>query len=302
MEWQTEKLDGFLDIRNNSGALIYCRAFKLLARDAVGPNAEKKILEAAGVVGGHRCVRRFTFCPIINARLTPHEHFVFRWKDLPDVKYRIALAPEGDSQSAFCPNSGDDFHFTLNTLEKASDKSLTLEEFHFPRQMIDALGKTATLNYLTMISCYHDGDDPIFPAIGRLKNLRGLDMEQWFGTERGNIIFDRTAVAELHKLEDFGVLALRNGIVYSDDALSELGTLKNLKALCLNLRCHKFANKRACVERLSFLKELARLEYLNISTQFNCLMPRDLPPTPNLKYLVLEGREYLVREGKVRRT
>ena len=293
MEWQTGVLDGVLEIRNNKDDLIYYRTFKLPAKEAVGQEAEAKILEAAGVFFSPRCVRRFTFCPIINARLTPQEHFVFRRKSLPYVKYMIALAPEGDSASAFSPNADDDFQLTLDALKRSPDKSLTLEDFQSPGKMIDAVGKVTDLHYLTLTYCHNVCNDRIFPAIGHLKSLRGLDMNQW----NEDVIFDLAAVAELRKLKQLEVLALRCGIIFSDEALRELGTLKNLKALCLKLSGHEFADRGACIEMLSFLKELDHLEYLNITTPFRlsrkkCLTPRDLALPPSLKYLELEEKIY----------
>lgn len=292
MKWQTEVLDGVLEICNNNDDLIYHRTFKLPAKDVIGQDAEEKILEAAGVFLSPRCVRHFTFCPIINARLTPHEHFVFRRKSLPYVKYMIALAPEGDSASAFSPKADDDFQFTLDALKKSPDKSLTLEDLQSPGQMIDAVGKVTDLHYLTLLYCHNIGNYPIFPAIGSLKSLRGLDINQW----NENMIFDLAAVAELRKLKQLEVLALRHGIIFTDEALRELGTFKNLRALCLNLFGHEFADREACVAMLAFLKGFDNLEYLRITSPFahsrkKHLTPRDLQLPPNLKYLVLDGKE-----------
>ena len=117
------------------------------------------------------------------------------------------------------------------------------------------------------------------------------------------MIFDRAAVTELCKLENFEVLALRNGINISDDALREIGTLKNLKALYLNLSSHEFADKSACVEALSFLKKLDKLEYLNITTRHpfspDRLTHRDLELPPSLKYLELEGKVHRFHSAPV---
>ena len=108
------------------------------------------------------------------------------------------------------------------------------------------------------------------------------------------MIFDCAAVAELCNLQNFEVLSLRNHIIISDDALREIGTLKNLKALYLNLSNHEFADKSARVAALSFLKKLDKLEVLHISTRYpysrDRLRLRDLELPPCLKYLELEGK------------
>lgn len=293
MEWQTEKLSGYLEITAD-GHLIHSSEFTLPAEAAVGKITRRNILDAAGMSrSGVRCVRHRETWLIVNARVTPREHLFFVRRDLPDIQYRIMLYP-ADPEIRFCQRGDNEFWPVLGKLQSASVKSLILDSCQNPARRVDVADAVVELRHLTLKSCRHVACGTLFPAIGRLKQLRGLDIDQLERRER--IVFDRAAVTELGKLENFEVLALRNGITITDDALREIGTLKNLKALYLNLSSHEFANKSACIAALSFLKKLDKLEYLNITTRHphsrDRLTLRALEFPPNLKYLVLEGRVY----------
>ena len=234
-------------------------------------------------------------CPRCNAELSiyvlhdDYDTFCHKCGYFPKKK---SLYPEIEAK--YCPKvqNGD---LSEAEFEEYLCEDCVYDDCVLARSVLDDFGlvqAAAELRYLTLKSCWHG--DPVFPAIGRLKHLRGLDLDQMCQEERGYIVFDSAAVKELGKLENLEVLALRNCVAYSKDALAKLGTLKNLKALHLNLLNHKFADKNACVEVLSFLKKLDKLEYLNISTRYpfspDRLTVRDLELPPSLKYLELEGK------------
>ena len=296
MEWQTEKLSGYLEITAD-GHLIHSSEFTLPAETAVGKITRRNILDAAGMSrSGVRCVRHRKTWPIINARVTPREHLFFVRRDLPNIQYRIMLYP-ADPEIRFCQRGDNEFWPVLGKLQSASVKSLILDSCQNPARRVDVADAVVELRHLTLKSCRYVAHDPVFLSIGRLKQLRGLDLDQRERRER--IVFDRAAVTELGKLENLEVLALRNGVVYSEDALAELGTLKNLKALYLNLSSHKFADKRACAAALSFLARLTKLEYLTIHSSFK-LSPRELALPPSLKHLQLNAKSKRLIQDKER--
>jgi len=311
MKWQTENLSGWVDFRKLDGeSICNLREFEIPASEAVGKYAKYNILDAAGV---HprvkiRCVRHFMSYPIVLARLVPSEHLVFQWQDVSGLQCVINLKPDF-TPAKFVLEREEDSQLALDELRKKHLDTLCLEFYPSPGRIIEAAGKVTELRHLELRSSF---DASTFSAIGRLPNLRGLQLdrlERCFSKKiikngkrsleftqddvMPEMIFDRAAVAELRKLQNFEVLSLRNFITISDDALREIGTLKNLKALYLNLSNHEFADKRACVAALSFLKKLDKLEVLNISTRYpfsrDRLTVRDLELPPNLKYLSING-------------
>ena len=303
MEWQTEKLSGSLRIMKRNGWYVYGTLFAIPACEAVGSNAKVNVSRAARLDGAKkRCVSHYFSWGIRSARITPCEHMVFRYDAAPDINYWISLSPDHDDEPRFCQSEDSDFCNTLNELLRHPSRALTLRDCQSPEQLINVADAVVELRYLTLKSCWRVAHGHVFPAIGRLKQLRGLDIDQLERRER--IVFDRAAGTELGKLEHLEVLALRNGVVYSDDALREIGTLKNLKALYLNLSSHEFANKSACIAALSFLKKLDKLEYLNITTRHpfspDRLTHRDLELPPSLKYLELEGKVHRFHSAPVK--
>ena len=313
MEWKTENLKGGISFRKRNGEPIYSNDFEIPASEAVGKHAKRNILSAAGVWRpvDARCVRHFVSYPIVLARVVPSEHLIFRWKDAPGIQCVINLQPDFTPAKLFRLERKEDGQLALDGLRKKHLDTLCLDFYPSPGRIIEEAGRVTELRYLELDSSF---DASTFPAIGRLPHLRGLQLdrrERFFIKKRRKngkrslelkrdddaipeMIFDRTAVEELRKLQNFEVLSLRNFITISDDALREIGTLKNLKALYLNLSNHEFADKSACIATLSFLKKLDKLEVLNITTQHPFsrarLRLRDLELPPSLKYLELEGK------------
>ena len=312
MEWQTEKLSGWVDFKKLDGeSICNLREFEIPASEAVGKYAKYNILDAAGVRPRvkNRCVRHFMSYPIVLARLVPSEHLIFQWQDVSDLQCVINLKPDF-TPATFVLEREEDSQLAIDELRTKHLDTLRLDFFPSPGQIIEEAGQVTELRYLELDSSF---DASTFPAIGRLPHLRGLQLdrlERRFSKKiikngkrsleftqddaTPEMIFDCAAVAELRKLQNFEFLSLRNHITISDDALREIGTLKNLKALYLNLFNHEFADKSARVAALSFLKKLDKLEYLNISTRYpfspDRLTVRDLELPPSLKYLELEGK------------
>ena len=298
-------------IKKNDGPSIYYRFFEMSAAEATGPDAQRKILDAAGVSpqANIRCVRRFVTHSILLARVMAQEHFVFRWQDIAEIQCEIGLSPSSARAQELNSTCEDDLQGMLKALQQDRNDALFLgSRIHSPTRIIEAAGRVTELHRLRLESC----DDPTFPAIGRLRQLRGLELEnpkkfhverikyngeqikQVVEDEKQNvIIFDAAAAEELRKLEHLEVLSLRNGITITDDAFQEIGRLKNLKALRLNLSNHEFADKNACIAALSFLKKLDRLEYAEIVNPFARsrarLTLRDLELPPSLRYLEING-------------
>ena len=311
MEWQTEKLTGWICFRKLNKETIYSNDFEIPASEMVGKHANRNILSAAGVwrPADARCVRHFVSYPIVLGQLIPSDHLIFRWKDISDIECEITL--DAHTPAKFRLEREEDSQLALEEMRKNHLDTLCLEFYPSPERIIEEIDQVTELRYLALDSSFAPS---IFQTIGRLSHLRGLQLDRrerfYIKKRRKNgkqsleltldedafpeMIFDRAAVTELCKLENFQVLALRNFITITDDALMELGALKNLKALYLNLSSHEFADKSACVEALSFLKKLDKLEYLNITTRHphsrDRLMRRDLELPTNLKYLVLEGK------------
>jgi len=311
MEYQTEKLSGWISFRKLNKEPIYSNDFEIPAGEAVGKHAKRNILGTAGVWrhADARCVRHFMSYPIILGQLIPSDHLIFRWKEISDIECEITLATH--TPEKFRLGREEDNQFALEEMRKNHLDTLCLEFYPSPKRIIEEIDNITELRYLALDSSFAPS---IYQTIGHLSHLRGLQLdrcERFFIMKRRKngkqsleltrdddaipeMIFDRAAVTELCKLPNFEVLALRNFITITDDALAELGALKNLKALYLNLSNHEFADKRSCVKALSFLKTLDKLEVLNITTRHpfsrERLTLRDLALPPNLKYLELEGR------------
>ena len=314
MEWQTEKLTGWICFRKLNKETIYSNDFKIPASEAVGKHANRNILSAAGVwrPADARCVRHFVSYPIVLGQLIPSGHLIFRWKDISDIECEITL--DAHTPAKFRLGREEDSQFALEEIRENHLDTLCLEFFPSPKQIIEEIDKITELRYLALDSSFAPS---IFRTIGHLSHLRGLQLdrrERFFINKRRKkgkqsleltldedafpeMIFDRAAVTELGKLENFEVLALRNGINISDDALREIGTLKNLKALYLNLFNQKFADKRACAAALSFLTRLTKLEYLTVHSSFE-LSPHDLKLPSSLKHLQLNTKSRRLVQSK----
>ena len=313
MEWQTEKLSGWVDFRKLNGeSICNLKEFEIPASEAVGKYAKYNILDVAGVYPRVkiRCVRHFMSYPIVLARVVPSEHLIFQWQEVSGIQCVINLKPDF-TPAKFVLEREEDSQLALDELRKKHLDTLCLDFYPSPGRIIEEAGRVTELRYLELDSSF---DASTFSAIGRLSHLKGLqlDRRERFSVKRimkngkrslefmrdndaiPEMIFDCAAVAELRKLQNFEVLSLRNLITISDDALREIGTLKNLKALYLNLSNHEFADKSARVAALSFLKKLDKLEVLHISTRYpfsrDRLTVRDLELPPRLKYLQLEGK------------
>ena len=313
MEWETEKLSGWVDFRKLDGeSICNLRRFEIPASEAVGKYAKYNILSAAGVwpSANIRCVRHFVSHSILLARVITSEHFVFHWQDIAEIKCEIGLRPSSARAQELKSTCGDDLQSALDAMQQNRNDALFLgSRIYSPAQIIEAADRVTELHRLRLESC----DDATFSAIGRLRELRGLELEnptkihvekikkngkqieRFVEDEKQNVvIFDAAAAGELRKLEHLEVLSLRNGITVTNDAFQEIGALKNLKALHLNLADHQFRDRNACAAALAFLKELDQLEYAEIVTPFARsrarLRPRDLELPPSLKYLQLDGR------------
>ena len=288
MEWQTKNLNGRVVITKDSEpGTVYHHQFKITTIKAIGPEAKKNILQAA--VGHHfefRCVKHsITWC--VTTRPKPYEHFSFRRTDIPDVDYHITLKNDvSPSGIGFGPTDGsteqtNEFrNFLMQMAEKKYD-DLALN-FCTPTELLPEINRVAQLRYLTLMECSFDNSEEVFKEIGRMEQLRGLCLHgMWCG------LLDSAAVGELCKLNNFETLCVRTGFPISIDAVRELGNLKNLRALHLELRgncCIEHERRAALVSALSSLQSLEKLEFLVLNTSPR-LAPRELALPPNLKYL-----------------
>jgi len=291
MIWETEILDGVLTIKDKDDNLIFANRFTMPADDAVGPEAKKNILHAA--VGRRlefRCVKH-SITWLVSTRPEPYEHFIFRRTDIPDVDYHITLSNDHSlSRIGFCPSGGSTEHtkefpdFLKQMAEKQYD-DLTLS-FCTPTKLLPEINRVAQLRYLTLMECSFDNSEEVFKEIGRMGQLRGLCLHgMWCG------LLNAAAVGELCKLKIFETLCVRTGFPISVDAVRELGKLKNLRALHLELwgNCRiEHERRTALVSALSALRSLEKLEFLTLSVSPR-LSPGELTLPPSLKYLEINN-------------
>ena len=122
-----------------------------------------------------------------------------------------------------------------------------------------------------------------------MKGLRGLCLRGL-----GGGVLDSAAVEELCKLTNLESLMTGVGFLVSIDAVRELGKLKNLRALHLELwgNCRIEHERRAVlVSALSSLRSLEKLEFLVLNTSPR-LSPRELALPPNLKFLEINDHVF----------
>ena len=288
--WETENLRGTLWVKNHDGAVIWHDSFEMPSDKAVGPDAKRNILDAAGcriALSDCHCVKH-SITWHVYSRIFPTEHFCFCRNNLPDIRYVIEL--EDDFSSGITFNGTEDINEEFaDCLKEIKEKQCDDVGFWFcstPGSIIRKIRKMTDLHYLTFFNC-NSYDFPIFQEIGRLKNLRGLCLNGW----QTLFDLDRAAVGELRKLKKLETLSIHFGTRIAAEALPELGSLKSLKGLNLQLGTDymKGNDQKTSAEALSFLRELENLEVLTLQVTPR-LSPRDLALPPNLKYLLINGR------------
>lgn len=305
MEWQTEKLEGYLTITKDDapGSVIHLQHFFIPASEATGPDARRNILRCAGCdYPDIRCVKH-SIIYYVNSHIDPREQFCFRRPDFPDFDYDISL---GNDYSASRIAYGSDFGYPSNfpaflkRLEENRYDDLILS-FCMPHELLPAINKATQIHYLTLFECYGRNGQATFQEIGRMKGLRGLCLRGL-----GGGVLDSAAVEELCKLTNLESLMAGVGFLVSIDAVRELGKLKNLRALHLELwgNCRIEHERRAVlVSALSSLRSLEKLEFLVLNTSPR-LSPRELALPPNLKYLEINDHVFRlpVSQAKPRQT
>lgn len=288
MEWQTEKLAGHLIItKDDAPVTVHRQHFYIPASEAAGPDARRNILRCAECdYPDIRCVKHWITWRVFS-RLFPVEHFCFCRNNLPDIRYVIEL--EDDFSTGITFNGTEDINEEFaDCLKEIKEKQYDDVGFWFcstPGSIIRKIRKMTDLHYLTFFNC-NSYDFPIFQEIGRLKNLRGLWLNGW----QTLFDLDRAAVGELRKLKKLETLSIHFGTRIAAEALPELGSLKSLKGLNLQLGkdCITGNSHKTTAEALSFLPELENLEVLSLHVTPR-LSPRDLALPPNLKYLSING-------------
>ena len=295
MEWQTEKLAGHLIItKDDAPVTVHRQRFYIPASEATGPDAKRNILRCAGCdYPDIRCVKH-SRTYYISSRIELHEQFCFRRTDLPDFDCYISL---GDDYSAsritFWPVDGcleypKEFPDFLKQMTENQYDDLTLS-FCTPTKILPEINRVVQLRHLTLMECYYDNSEEVFKEIGRMEQLRGLCLHgMWCG------LLDAAAVGELCKLKNFETLCIRTAFPISVDAVRELGKLKNLGALHLELwgNCRIEHERRAVlVSALSSLRSLEKLEFLVLNTSPR-LSPRELALPPRLKYLEINNHVF----------
>ena len=70
----------------------------------------------------------------------------------------------------------EDSQLALNELREKHLDTLFLNFYPLPGQIIEEAGRVTELRYLTLLSSF---DSSTFSAIGRLPNLRGLQLDRW---------------------------------------------------------------------------------------------------------------------------
>ena len=285
MIWGTKILDGMLTIKDKTGRCIFVRQFNIPAGDAVGPEAKKNILQAAGChYFESRCVEHVTTWHI-TTRAEASEIFRIRRPDIPDIDYKIRLSDTTRPDIRFdaSENSEEDFSACLREVREKRYEEVSFRFCSTAGRWIREVGQGTDLRYLSLLWCAPDCDFPIFQEIGRLYELRGLLLHDG----AAGFELNAEAVGELGKLNNFETLCVRTGFPISIDAVRELGNLKNLRALHLELRwncCIEHERRAALVSALSSLRSLEKLEFLTLSVSPR-LSPGELELPPNLKYL-----------------
>ena len=293
MEWQTEKLEAHLSIKKDGAPVtVHRQRFYIPASEATGPDARRNILRCAECdYPDIRCVKHSRSC-YLTSRIELHEQFCFRRTNLPDFDYDISL---GDDYSASriaygfdsngYPSNFPDF---LKRLEENRYDDLVLS-FCMPTKILPEINRVVQLRHLTLMECYYDNSEEVFKEIGCMEQLRGLCLHgMWCG------LLDASAVGELCKLKNFETLCVRTAFPISVDAVRELGKLKNLGALHLELwgNCPIEQERRAAlVSALSSLQSLEKLEFLFLNTSPQ-LSPHELALPPRLKYLEVNNHVF----------
>ena len=292
MEWQTEKLEGYLTItKDDAPVTVHRQRFYIPASEAAGPDARRNILRRAGCdYPDIRYVKHSRTC-YLTSRIEMHEQFCFRRPDLPDFDYDILL---GDDYSASRIAYGSDFGYPSNfpdflkRLEENRYDDLVLR-FCMPHELLPAINKATRINYLTLFECVGAKERVLSREISRMEELRGLCLR---GLGAG--VLDSVAVEEFSKLKQLESLMVGIGFPVSADALPKLGALKNLKALQLDFfgNCEIEPMRRnALAAALSSLRSLEKLEILILKLSPR-LSPHELALPPNLKYLEINNHVF----------
>lgn len=290
MEWQTEQLEAYLSIEKD-GEPILCQRFSISASEATGSDARWHILHRAGCdYEDIRCVKHSSTWFLLS-RPEPSEEFRFRRPAFPGIEYRILLRNDfSASRIRIEPGYGSDpegnpsnFPAFLKRLEENRYDDLDLCFCKRPHALLPAINQVTRIHYLALFECLCAKEWALLSReIGRMEELRGLCLR---GSGAG--VLDSTAVEEFSKLKNLESLAVGNGFEVAADALPKLATLKNLKALQLDLfgNCDIGPVRRdALAAALTSLQELKELEILilNLSPR---LSPHELALPPKLKYL-----------------
>ena len=284
----TKFLNGRLEIKNIDNSPIYFHCFRIPAIKTIGPDAKRNILKFINCdYDNIRCVKHLTTWRV-TYKAEPSEEFCFRRQNLPDIKYNIFLNEDADHDrgAGFWERQGRFSSF----LKKVEKKQLECIELYFcdkVGKLINAVSEVTKIRYLFLNNCSPDCDYPVFQEIGQLEQLRGLWLHgfPW-------LKLDRDGVRELRKLKNSEALRVGTSFPISVEALHELGTLKNLKYLYLELwnNCNIKRNRRATlISVLSALQGLENLEILVLDT-LPRLSPHELALPPKLKYLEINHR------------
>ena len=293
MEWETENLNGRLVIeKDGEHGAVYHHQFKIPASKAIGPEAKQNLLEAAECDYPDIRQTKHSKTYWVSSRIETNEQFCFRRQAFPGIEYIISL--ENDyfaSHITFWPTDGGveypkEFPDFLKQMTENQYNDLTLRFCALP-ELLPEINRIARLRHLTLVECSFGNNEAVFQEIGRMEQLHGLCLH---GMLCG--LLDAAAVGELCKLKRFETLCVRTCFPISIDAVRELGKLKNLRTLQLELwgNCRIEHERRASlVSALSSLRSLENLEFLVLNTSPR-LSARDLELPPSLKYLKLNGR------------
>ena len=292
MEWETEKLEGYLTITKvGEPGTVYRQRFSIPAAEAAGPDARRNILRCTGCdYPDIRCTKHSRTYGI-SSRIEPHERFCFRRLAFSGLEYRIALKDDySASDITFWPVDGcvehpEEFPDFLKKMTDNRHDGLTLSFCALP-ELLPKINRVAQLRHLTLMESYFGNNEEVFREIGRMAQLRGLCLH---GAMCG--VLETAAVGELCKLKNFETLCVHTAFPISVDAVRELEKLSNLRALHLELwgNCRIEQERRAAlVSALSSLRSLEKLEFLVLNTSPR-LSVRELALPPSLKYLAVNG-------------